>query len=578
MQRTNQSSTFRFLIITGILAIFLTGSVFAMPPHPSMLEKAEQAQKSVPYYLVNLDEMHSKGICSGEKIFNKVIKDAKDAVGYNSAVSGTFNVLAILVDFSDNTAVVPTTDFDSVLFDSNGITVKNYYSDISYGSLDLVTLDLPSSLGWNRAPQTYAYYANNANGVGSYPQNSQKLVEDLVDAVDGAVDFSSYDNDNNSFVDVLIVMHAGQGAEVSGLNSDIWSHKWGISPKMTNDGVYVSSYTIQPEYISTPGDLTIGVISHELAHGFGLPDLYDTDYSSNGIGRWGIMAFGSWLGPSNKGGRPAAPCAWSRLEMGFNTATNVSSNVNGQVINDVKSSGQIFRLWTSGNMGNEYFLIENRQKTGYDTYLPGSGLLVWHIDDGKTSNDDEWYPSLSTSNHYMVALEQADGLYELEHANDYGDANDIFPGNLNVSDFNALSSTNSDSYSSGGSFVAVENIATNSGVITADLIVALSAGIDDEETDILPQEYSLAQNYPNPFNPTTTIEYYLPNSGEVEIEVYNITGQKVKTLVDGNATVGTNSIDWDGTDEYGYEVASGMYFYRLNAPSFSMTKKMTLLR
>ena len=576
MQRTNQTSTFRFLILTGILLILMFNLSNAVPPHPKMLENAAAAKTAIPYFIANLDEMHEKGICTGENIYENIYQNAKKAANL-SAATGTFNVLAILVDFSDNTSSALSTDFDSLLFDTNGITVRDYYSDISYGQLDLVTVNLPSSIGWNRAPQTYAYYVNNQNGTGSYPNNTQKLVEDLVSAVDGSVNFSNYDNDNNGYVDVLVIIHAGQGAEVTGQNTDIWSHKWGISPKLTNDGVYVSSFTVQPEYINYVGDMTIGVFVHELGHAFGLPDLYDIDYTSQGIGKWGIMSFGSWLGPNSKGGLPAPPCAWSRIKMGFASSTNITSNTNEQVINDVKSSGEIYRLWTSGNTGNEYFLIENRQKTGYDTYIPASGLQIWHIDDAKTSNTQEWYPTMPGANHYWVALEQADGLYELEHSNDHGDANDVFPGGLNVTDFNAVSSTASDSYTDGLSFVAVENIISNSGVITADLTVGFSAGVNDDN-DNLPIEFELSQNYPNPFNPSTTIEFYTASDGQASIEVYNIVGQKVKTILDEQVTSGTISVEWDGSDNSGDGVASGIYFYRLKINDNVNTKKMTLVR
>ncbi len=74
--------------------------------------------------------------------------------------------------------------------------------------------------------------------------------------------------------------------------------------------------------------------------------------------------------------------------------------------------------------GTEYFLVENRQKTGYDTYLPGNGLCIYHIDNSVNNNNNEWYPGHTSSGHYHVALEQADGLWNLEHNNGRGDAGD----------------------------------------------------------------------------------------------------------------------------------------------------------
>ena len=89
----------------------------------------------------------------------------------------------------------------------------------------------------------------------------------------------------------------------------------------------------------------------------------------------------------------------------------------GQSIKAVEDTAQIFRLWTYGATGVQYFLVENRQKTGYDSYLPGGGLHIYHVDESISdngANDNQWYPGYTAYGHYKVALEQADGLWELE--------------------------------------------------------------------------------------------------------------------------------------------------------------------
>ena len=95
---------------------------------------------------------------------------------------------------------------------------------------------------------------------------------------------------------------------------------------------------------------------------------------------------------------------------------------------------------------------------------------------------------------------------------------------------------------------------------------------------VIPTEYKLAQNYPNPFNPSTIIEYDLPVESAVKLEVYTITGQKVMTLVDESQHAGKWAVRWDGTDDFGSRVASGLYFYRLATPSQVLTQKMILLK
>ena len=102
-------------------------------------------------------------------------------------------------------------------------------------------------------------------------------------------------------------------------------------------------------------------------------------------------------------------------------------------------------------------------------------------------------------------------------------------------------------------------------------------GIDDGD-DVLPYRFELSQNYPNPFNPVTTIEYSLPRRSNVKIDVFNLLGRKVRTLVDREESAGTYSITWDGTSSTGEAVSTGVYFYRFEAEDYIETKKMLLLK
>ena len=99
-----------------------------------------------------------------------------------------------------------------------------------------------------------------------------------------------------------------------------------------------------------------------------------------------------------------------------------------------------------------------------------------------------------------------------------------------------------------------------------------------EETPQIPRDFSLSQNYPNPFNPETNIDYHLSQKSRVTIQVFNVLGQQVKALVDGQKEAGYYTATWNARDEYGRDVASGVYFYRLIAGDFTQIKKMVLLR
>jgi len=113
-------------------------------------------------------------------------------------------------------------------------------------------------------------------------------------------------------------------------------------------------------------------------------------------------------------------------------------------------------------------------------------------------------------------------------------------------------------------------------VVTYD--PSLQSHVAETANGRLPREFSLSQNYPNPFNPTTEIEYALPVDCQVKLEVYNLLGQVVRTLVDGGQTAGYKSVRWDGRDDWGREIASGVYFYRISTGGFRLVRKMVLLR
>ena len=110
-------------------------------------------------------------------------------------------------------------------------------------------------------------------------------------------------------------------------------------------------------------------------------------------------------------------------------------------------------------------------------------------------------------------------------------------------------------------------------------VVELSP-VEQEEDDFiqLPKEFDMRQNYPNPFNPTTVIEYALPKATTVKIQIYNILGQAVRSLVDGPQEPGYKTVYWDGKDNSEREVSSGIYFYRIVAGSFVECRKMALLK
>jgi len=102
--------------------------------------------------------------------------------------------------------------------------------------------------------------------------------------------------------------------------------------------------------------------------------------------------------------------------------------------------------------------------------------------------------------------------------------------------------------------------------------------VNVEETETLPKTYALFQNYPNPFNPTTTIEFQLPKTTNITVKIYDVLGREVRTLMDQPYSAGTHRINWNGLDNTGRKVATGMYFYRIYSKEFVAVKKCLLIK
>ncbi len=108
--------------------------------------------------------------------------------------------------------------------------------------------------------------------------------------------------------------------------------------------------------------------------------------------------------------------------------------------------------------------------------------------------------------------------------------------------------------------------------------LAAGLGTDDEVSQITPSEFTLAQNYPNPFNPSTSISFALDRNADINLSIYNMLGQKVKTLIEGSKNAGIHTLQWNGLDETGQSVSTGIYLYKLTSGSKSITKKMAFMK
>lgn len=379
-------------------------------------------------------------------------------------VLGTRSAIVLLVDFSDAPATQTQAHYQDMLFSEGTYatgSMRDFFREASYGKLDVVgqvSGEGGPTDGWYRAPHPKSYYTNGNYGFGDYPENAQRLVEDILELADPHVDFSGFDNDGDGVVEALVLICAGSGAEQTGDVDDLWSHKWGIQPQ-NRDGKQISTYFMAPE------DGRVGVMAHELGHLLmGWPDLYDTDYSSAGTGRWDLMAGGSWNGA---GDTPAHPSAWCKARAGWVDPTVVWESSQSVVIPPYASNDVVYKLPVGSESSSEYYLVSNRQQTAFDAELPGAGLIIEHIDDTKNNNTDE--------DNYLVDIEQADGQRDLNLNANKGDATDPYPTGGNDA-FAAATTPSSNGYDGSDSGVSVTNIVRAGDNIEVDLSVGEDTG------------------------------------------------------------------------------------------------------
>ena len=432
-------------------------------------------------------------------------------------ITGTTRALVLLLQFTDNRADTLShtpAAFENLLFsvDTHPTgSMRDYYREVSRGQFDIdggVTR-------WFTAPQPYSFYSVGPDpGFGLPPGNAQGMVVDAVLTADAEIDFSHFDNDgpdgvpdsgdDDGFVDALFVVHAGPGGEEVG-GTAIRSHKWTVpGAGVEVDGVRVSAYTMEPEEFgltypgANAGDLiSIGVFCHEFGHILGLPDLYDVTDATAGIGEWDVMGYGVYTHAVGQppGSKPAHPSAWSKERLGWVTPTWVVQDSAGVTIPPVESSGQVFRLWTNGEEGAEYFLVENRQPIGFDAGLvrasiesgqgPAHGLLIYHVNQTVFSNDTPVrlvdveeaggpgsIPGAQNLDHpYGVTqVQNVCGAFANVEGN-RGDAHDPRPGASGVTSFDPGSCPGSHGSCNVPSQVAVRNIVEAGGDIHADFFV-----------------------------------------------------------------------------------------------------------
>lgn len=465
-----------FLICVILLPIVAAADV--PPPGLTMPNKVREALRGIAasYRRGNLAQMMQT---------HKAARLVESRIIVQSTPAVNVRVPLLLGVYSGSKTNFSRQDFQNQIFDDNPTgTMIDYYREVSYGQFELSG----EAYGWLNAPEKQSYYVGDNSGLDG---GGSRFTLDVVKLADAETDYSLYDSDDDGYVDVVMIVHPGPGAETQseGSRNNIWSHSWSLNaahdsnPSMMPQGEYttndpwpghrgkfikVNDYIIQPE-LASPGDsrmIDIGVFCHEFGHALGLPDLYDTDYSSEGIGNWGLMSGGSYGGDGAHPDTPVHPCAWSKEELGWIQPQIIDETQRNVALQNAEEFQQAFyKIPLQESRTGEYFLIENRQKTGYDKYLPSGGLLIWHVDPAIVAHG---YGVNNNENRKGVDLEEADGLNDLDFSRNRGDSGDPFPGTSNNHLFNSDTNPNSRSYlgTSGGLAVIVN--AENADVVDVD--------------------------------------------------------------------------------------------------------------
>lgn len=352
-------------------------------------------------------------------------------------------------------------------------SIKDYFKAQSHGQFEL-DFDVA---GICQLQHPYAYYGKN-NSQKEDVKPGEMVAEACLWAHEQGIDFSKYDWDGDGEVDQVFVLYAGHGeASYDKDPNTIWPHMYYLSASdygkpLSLDGVTVDTYACSSE-LNGDGNLDgIGTFCHEFSHCMGFPDLYDTSYAGwFGMGDFDLMCSGSYNGDSKC---PAGYSAYEKAECGWLTLkdmTNIEQETSIVGVQPMSADGDAYIIKNKGHE-DEYYILENRQKTGWDSYLPASGLMITHVDydadiwDWNMPNTSGKYEDANgntkTNDHQRLTIFRAG-----KSTDEYGDASDLYPygSNNSLTKISSPAATLHNTNSDGSNYMHIDinNIAVKSG-------------------------------------------------------------------------------------------------------------------
>ncbi|SJZ88798.1 M6 family metalloprotease domain-containing protein [Trichlorobacter thiogenes] len=310
-------------------------------------------------------------------------------------VSGNRNLLIVLVNFADRTMTTTTpASWSAKIFDTaaGAKSVAKYFKDNSFSTLNVLPAAHTQSATPGVVSVTIADNHPNSGKSFDYTSETTVLNHALAQAA-SYVNFPSFDTNNNGTLEQselsIYFIYAGYEDSGSDKTPKIWAHAWGGYSVLAS-GKYVTRWAINGELNNADVQHPMGVIAHELGHALcGLPDLYDTSDTNGGMGHFSLMAGGSWGADIGEYGgvTPTALDAWTREYLGWATPITPTTSGALSLAHPLSSQSAVYKFVSPLISSSEYFLVENRQPTGWDLGLRGylgsgwlGGLLITHID------------------------------------------------------------------------------------------------------------------------------------------------------------------------------------------------------
>lgn len=360
--------------------------------------------------------------------------------------TGTVNVLALCIEFSDYPHTTPVEEVESDLF-GDGLSappyesLRNFYRRSSYEQLEITG----SVLGWYKP----SYPRKN---VSQSTAGRENLIKEALSRYDSqGFDFSRFDNDGDGSIDYLIVIWTGPD---TGWANFWWGYQTGFYDSSYKlDGKFLSTYSWQWEANPYPGRYGARVVIHETGHALGLPDFYDYDDGigpSGGVG--GLDQMDANWGDHN---------CWSKFMLDWLTPTLLTTGSEAFALAPSGTSQDCLLIMpgvSEGNCFDEFYMVQHRKpRIGNDSSsYPAQGLVIWHVDARSDGYDFFWDNSYTS--HKLLRLMEADGLEEIERYNDWANAGDFYTGRTDFGPGTFPCSTRYDGTHSG---VVVRDITVN---------------------------------------------------------------------------------------------------------------------